>query len=540
MIPELNTRWDPVKGRPSWFTYSVELDSRSPVQYTVAAEAFHPGGNIEDITPADQDAAAPGHQVVWSGNEPIMPVFIEVKPEDGVQNAIYEIYLVRPPTAAERVRAGLFERPDGRVTLYARWRDSQTCEGEIAGGSYYEGVEHLAGDHYMVYTNHWTEDQESWIGNHVLTPAQGGLAGEGHLQYFSDGPDAEHFFGWLTGPTVEIWCATDRMDQELGEVVSERSRMIGKTTLDLNPERSSQAQAGPAPAAAPGRTAAPAAPQLTGESVGSGEVELEWNEDPAADSHEVRYGRGGAWETLAPGRQRRSDPGVPDGRGAAERTAAGGGDPLPVGARRERWRRIGVVLHRRRRSAGNDCPLALRPVTEGTEIAVTMSFANLESDSDTSTTDYIFRADVVDADACEGGGIGVERYMYQVDEDPEVRAGTISAACAPGEYTIEASISAPDGVELASASASFSVVEPAPPLSTDATLRGLALSGVTLAFDSATTAYTASVENDVAETTVTPAVNHDGATYEIKLGRRGRRGRSGPAGRRQKTPSPLR
>ena len=132
----------------------------------------------------------------------------------------------------------------------------------------------------------------------MLTPAQGGLAGEGHLQYFSDGPDAEHFFGWLTGPTVEIWCATDRMDQELGEVVSERSRMIGKTTLNLNPEMSSQAQAGPAPAGAPARTAAPAAPQLTGESVGSGEVELEWNEDPAADSHEVRYGgaaRGKPW-----------------------------------------------------------------------------------------------------------------------------------------------------------------------------------------------------------------------------------------------------
>ena len=161
------------------------------------------------------------------------------------------------------------------------------------------------------------------------------------------------------------------------------------------------------------------------------------------------------------------------------------------------------------------------PVTEGTEITVTMSFANLEFDSDTSDTDYIFRADVVDADECEnqagGYGLGVERYMYRVDEDPEIRAGTISAACAPGEYTIEASISAPDGVELASASATFSVVEPAPPLSTDATLRSLTLSGVTLAFDPATTAYTAGVENEVSETTVTPAVNHDGAAYVVKL-----------------------
>ena len=45
-------------------------------------------------------------------------------------------------------------------------------------------------------------------------------------------------------------------------------------------------------------------------------------------------------------------------------------------------------------------------VDEGTEITLTMSFANLESDSDTSDTDYIFRADVVNADACEGGGMG--------------------------------------------------------------------------------------------------------------------------------------
>ena len=38
------------------------------------------------------------------------------------------------------------------------------------------------------------------------------------------------------------------------------------------------------------------------------------------------------------------------------------------------------------------------------------------------------------------------------------------------------------------------------------------------AFDPATTEYNASVGNDVDETTVTPTVNHDGATYAIKLG----------------------
>ena len=62
-----------------------------------------------------------------------------------------------------------------------------------------------------------------------------------------------------------------------------------------------------------------------------------------------------------------------------------------------------------------------------------------------------------DADACEGDGLGVDRYMYQVDEDPETRTGTISADCPAGDYALEASISSSDGVELASARASFSV-----------------------------------------------------------------------------------
>ena len=163
-------------------------------------------------------------------------------------------------------------------------------------------------------------------------------------------------------------------------------------------------------------------------------------------------------------------------------------------------------------------------VDEGTEIALTMSFSNLESDSDTSDTDYIFRADVVNADACEGGGMGKDRYMYKVDEEPEVRTGTVSASCAPGDYTVQVSISSPGNVELASATADFTVAapgqqqQPEPPASTDATLSGLSLSGVNIgAFDPATTGYTASVANDVDETTVTPTTNDEGATYAIKL-----------------------
>ena len=163
------------------------------------------------------------------------------------------------------------------------------------------------------------------------------------------------------------------------------------------------------------------------------------------------------------------------------------------------------------------------PVTEGTEIAVTMTFGGLESDSDTATTDYVFRADVVDsengdADGCEdragGYGLGVDRYMYQVDEDPETRTGTVSADCPPGDYTIKASISSAANIELASASAGFSVVEP---LSSDATLSGLALSGAPFAFDQAIESYEVSVGHEVEQTTITAETNDEAASYEVAL-----------------------
>ena len=88
-------------------------------------------------------------------------------------------------------------------------------------------------------------------------------------------------------------------------------------------------------------------------------------------------------------------------------------------------------------------------VEPGTAITVTMSFSNLETDSDTATKDYIFRADVVGADACEdragGYGLGVDRYMWKVDEDPEVRAGSTASGCPEGSYTVRASVSDANG-----------------------------------------------------------------------------------------------
>ena len=62
------------------------------------------------------------------------------------------------------------------------------------------------------------------------------------------------------------------------------------------------------------------------------------------------------------------------------------------------------------------------------------------------------------------------------------------------------------------------VTRAAPPLSSDATLRSLALSGVAFGtFDPATTGYTASVANDVERATMTATTNDDGATHVIQL-----------------------
>ena len=54
-------------------------------------------------------------------------------------------------------------------------------------------------------------------------------------------------------------------------------------------------------------------------------------------------------------------------------------------------------------------------------------------------------------------------------------------------------------------------------VSSDATLSGLALTGIDLAFSPATTTYIATVPATTTQTTVTPTANHGSATYVVKL-----------------------
>ena len=94
------------------------------------------------------------------------------------------------------------------------------------------------------------------------------------------------------------------------------------------------------------------------------------------------------------------------------------------------------------------------------------------------------------------------------DED-----GVISLSVGSNIITVE--VTAEDGETTQTYTVA---VTRAAALSTDATLNGLTLSGVDFGtFASDTTSYTASVANSVSQTTVTPTMNHSGASYVIKL-----------------------
>ena len=92
--------------------------------------------------------------------------------------------------------------------------------------------------------------------------------------------------------------------------------------------------------------------------------------------------------------------------------------------------------------------------------------------------------------------------------------GVISLAVGSNIITVE--VTAEDDATTRTYTVTVTRAEPP---STDATLKGLMLSGIDFGtFDSTTTSYTAQVANSLSETTVTPEVNDSGASYVIKLG----------------------
>ena len=108
---------------------------------------------------------------------------------------------------------------------------------------------------------------------------------------------------------------------------------------------------------------------------------------------------------------------------------------------------------------------------------------------------------------------------WQIIIQPESDSDVIAALPATTDCTAQGAICTTSGRMLSErVEITVSGPEVTEPLSTDATLRSLMLSGVDVTFDAAVTQYTAAVANAVTETTVTPTANDDGATFVVKLG----------------------
>ncbi len=90
-----------------------------------------------------------------------------------------------------------------------------------------------------------------------------------------------------------------------------------------------------------------------------------------------------------------------------------------------------------------------------------------------------------------------------------------------GSNVITVEVTAEDDSTTRTYTITVTRAEPVDPgrLSSDAKLSALTLRGIDFGtFDSTTTSYSARVENSVSETTVTPTLNHSGASHVIKLG----------------------
>ena len=157
---------------------------------------------------------------------------------------------------------------------------------------------------------------------------------------------------------------------------------------------------------------------------------------------------------------------------------------------------------------------AAPPSTDATLSALTLSDVNFgafasSTTSYTASVAYSVTETTVTPTVNHSGASYVIKLGGVTDAD-----GTVSLSGGSNVITIE--VTAED--TTTTQTYTVTVTRAAPP-STDATLSALTLSDVNFgAFASSTTSYTASVAYSVTETTVTPTVNHSGASYVIKLG----------------------
>ena len=157
---------------------------------------------------------------------------------------------------------------------------------------------------------------------------------------------------------------------------------------------------------------------------------------------------------------------------------------------------------------------AAPPSTDGTLSALTLSDVNFgtfasSTTSFTASVAYSVSQTTVTPTVNHSGASYVIKLGGVTDAD-----GTVSLSVGSNVITIEVT------AEDTTTTQTYTVtVTRATPPSTDANLKALSLSGLSLGtFASGTTSYTAQVAYSVSQTTVTPTVNHSGASYVIKLG----------------------
>ena len=145
--------------------------------------------------------------------------------------------------------------------------------------------------------------------------------------------------------------------------------------------------------------------------------------------------------------------------------------------------------------------LTLSGIDFGTFDSTTASYTTTVANSVTQTT--------VTPTVNHSGASYVIKFGGATDSD-----GTVSLSVGSNGIAVEVT------AEDANTTQTYTVtVTRAAPLSSDATLSALTLSGIDFGtFDSSTTSYTAQVANSVSETTVTPTVNDSKASYVVKLG----------------------
>ena len=150
--------------------------------------------------------------------------------------------------------------------------------------------------------------------------------------------------------------------------------------------------------------------------------------------------------------------------------------------------------------------LTLSEVDFGTFSSTTTSYTASVANSVSQTT--------VTPTVNDSGASYVIKLSGTTDAD-----GTVSLAVGSNVITIEVTAEDNQNTRTYTVAVTRAASTTTEPESSDASLSSLTLSGVNFGtFDSTTTSYTARVANSVSQTTVTPTVNHSGASYVIKLG----------------------